>query len=88
MLSLVDCIAFSGLTDDQLDAIADYQHLPPVLAAEWAETMLDSPAGRDIVETMLRREVAIAADHGKADCVRRYRQGLVEFVRVYPPGSC
>ncbi len=79
MLTLTDCVAFSGLTADQLDAIADHQHLPTVLAAEWAETMLDRMEGWRLVEAMLTEEADIAGCRGDADCAERYRQGLEDF---------
>lgn len=83
MLSLTDCVAFSGLTADQLDAIADHQHLPAVLAAEWAETILDRMEGWRLVEAMLTEEAAIAGCRGNRDCAERYRLGLEEFRRRY-----
>lgn len=60
MLSLEDCIAFSGLTRDQLDAVACFKHLPPVIAAEWAETMLDTPGGCDELDWILAEEAGVA----------------------------
>ncbi len=84
MLTLQDCIAFSGLTPDQIDAIARHQRLPAVIAAEWAETALESDGGRRLVEAMLVEEVATACAHGDADCAERFRRGLEEFVRDYP----
>lgn len=83
MLTLADCIAFSGLTPDQLDAVADHQHLPAVLAAEWAETMLDRSEGWRLVEAMLLEEAALAGCRGDAACAERYRLGLEDFRRMH-----
>ena len=83
MLSLEDCIAFSGLTRDQLDAVACYKHLPPIIAAEWAETVLDRPQGCNEVERILEEEITFACDH-HPDCVSRWRCGLAEFRHDHP----
>lgn len=83
MLSMVDCIAFSGLTGDQLDAVACYKHLPPIVAAEWAETVLDSRDGRRLVEAMLIEEVAVARSHCWP-CETAWRSALTEFRRQMP----
>jgi hypothetical protein len=83
MLSLEDCIAFSGLTRDQLDAVACFKHLPEIVAAEWAETALDAPRGCREVERMLEQEVTLACAHHR-DCVDRWRRGLEEFRHDHP----
>lgn len=84
MLTLQDCIAFSGLTPDQLDAIARHQHLPAVIAAEWAETVLESEDGVRLVEAVLLEEVACARAAGKRDLAERLRRGLDEFQHDHP----
>lgn len=80
MLSVHDCIAFSGLTADQLDAVAFHQGLSPVLAAEWAGTVLDRPDGPSVIETT----IAAAARHARASGhdrrADRFEAGLCEFL--------
>lgn len=82
MLSLIDCIAFSGLTPDQLDAVACYKHVPTIVAAEWAETALDDPSGCAEVEAMLAAEAHLAHAHHRA-CAECWDRGLVEFRRTH-----
>lgn len=83
MLTINDCIAFSGLTPEQLEAVADHQRLPTVLAAEWAETVLERQEGWQLVEAVLLEEAALACCRGDPACADRYRQGLEEFRRHY-----
>ncbi|HVI52101.1 MAG TPA: hypothetical protein VM661_12885 [Candidatus Sulfotelmatobacter sp.] len=85
MLSLQDCIGFSGLTPEQLEAIADHEHLELIIAAEWAEQTLDRSDGEELVEQMLTEEVAYCASHHKTDRLRRYMTGLTDFHRQHPP---
>lgn len=83
MLSLVDCIAFSGLTPDQLEAVACYKHVPVIVAAEWAETELDKPHGAEKVEDMLASEVMVANEH-HLSCAASWVRALAEFHVSHP----
>ncbi|KIL99412.1 hypothetical protein CCC_04183 [Paramagnetospirillum magnetotacticum MS-1] len=80
MLSLEDCIAFSGLTVEQLDAVACHQHLPLIVVAEWAETVLDAEDGFARVAAILAEEVEAAIIHHK-DRLDGWSQGLDQFLR-------
>ncbi len=80
MLTLEDCIGFSGLTSEQVEAIAHHEHLSMILAAELAENLLESPKGVALVEAILNDEVAYCQTHGNN--VRRavYQAGLDQFL--------
>ncbi|WP_173974508.1 hypothetical protein [Magnetospirillum sp. LM-5] len=83
MLSLVDCIAFSGLTPEQVDSVACFKHIPTIVAAEWAEEVLDRPDGPAEIEAVLEAEAKLACDHHlaiAADCAH----GLCEFRLAHP----
>lgn len=80
MLSLEDCIAFSGLTAEQLDAVACHEHLPLIIVAEWAEAVLEAEDGCTRVAAILAEEVATAAIHHQ-DRRAAWAQGLEEFRR-------
>lgn len=84
MLTLQDCIGFSGLTPEQLEAVADHEHLDMIIAAEWAETMLDKPNGADIVEHVLSDEVDYCETHGNRSRHDRYQACLDEFHKQHP----
>lgn len=77
MLSLVDCIAFSGLTPDQLDAVACFKHVPTIVAAEWAEMASDGE-----IESALAQEARLAVAHHMAQAAC-WEHALEEFRRVH-----
>lgn len=83
MLSLEDCIAFSGLTAEQLDAVACHEHLPLIIVAEWAETVLEAEEGCIKVAAILAEEVEAAAIHHK-DRLGDWAHGLEQFLREHP----
>lgn len=82
MLSLEDCIAFSGLTAEQLDAVACHEHLPLIVVAEWAETVLAAEDGCAKVAAILAEEVEAAVIHHK-DRLGDWVHGLEEFLREH-----
>ena len=86
MLTLQDCIGFSGLTADQLEAVADHEHMDLIIAAEWAEATLDRPEGEEMVERMLAEEVEFCETHPKGDRLIRYQAGLDDFHKHHPHG--
>jgi hypothetical protein len=80
MLSLEDCIAFSGLTAEQLDAVACHEHLPLIVVAEWAENVLDAEDGCARVAAILTEEVEAAFIHHR-DRLGDWARGLEQFLR-------
>jgi hypothetical protein len=84
MLTLNDCIGFTGLTEEQLEAIAKHEHLPMILAAEMVEDEVDSRAGCHHIETMIAEEVVFETEHGHPERAERYRHGLEEFLKAHP----
>lgn len=82
MLSLEDCIAFSGLTSEQVDAIACHEHLPLILVAEWAETVLEAEGGCARVAAILAEEVEAAAIHHQ-DRRDQWKRALEQFCREH-----
>ncbi len=86
MLSLVDCIAFSGLTREQLDAVACHEHLPLVIVAEWAENTMETEEGCALVEAILVEEVSAAGTHHRDHAIE-WAAGLEEFRRDHHPDT-
>ncbi|HIJ61231.1 MAG TPA: hypothetical protein HPQ04_00920 [Rhodospirillaceae bacterium] len=81
MLSLHDCLGFSRLTPEQIEAIADHEHLDMIPAAEWAEWVLDRPNGPVIVQCLLTDQLEHCRAHGDIRRSHRYQSGLDDFIR-------
>jgi hypothetical protein len=60
MLSLVDCLAMSGLDEEEVAAIAEHEHLPLIIASELARYLSATPTGDPIIERMIRDDIAEA----------------------------
>ena len=65
MITLEDCIAFCGLTREELAGIAEHEHLPESAAAAFAAWMMErSETGIPIVREMLRDDIRAAISAG------------------------
>lgn len=62
MLSLEDCIALSGLTEDEILAIAQHEHIPEIAAAELGNYLSRSADGRRALEWLLRDHIHAGLD--------------------------
>ena len=49
MISLEDCIAFSGLTEEEILAIAEHEHIPEAVACGLAKYLETTPGGGDVI---------------------------------------
>ena len=54
MLTLKDCIGLSDLSDAEVAAIAEHEHVPEIVAAEIGCELINTPAGRLVVKRYIR----------------------------------
>ena len=64
MLSLGDCIAMSDLTVEEIDAIAEHEHLPEVIATALGSYLLHRPDGAQAIEAIIRDDIDAARSRG------------------------
>jgi hypothetical protein len=48
MLTIEDCIALSDLTEEEIDAIAEHEHIPEMLAIELGSYLVHLPDGKTV----------------------------------------
>ena len=53
MISLEDCIAFSGLSEEEVAAIGEHEHIPQVAACALADYLLKQPDGDRKIRGMI-----------------------------------
>jgi hypothetical protein len=64
MVSLSDCIAFSGMESDEIRAIARYEHVSEVVAAGLCSSLIYSRSGIQRLRRMVQRDAEQAAKCG------------------------
>jgi hypothetical protein len=75
MLCLEDCIALSELTEEEILAIAQHEHIPEIAAAEMGNYLVHAPNGEQCIRAIIRDDIAAAAEGG--DRVRELALKLV-----------
>lgn len=84
MLRLEDCIALCGLTEEEVHAIAQHEHLPEIAAAELGNYLLSSPGGELSIKAMIKEDIAEAQSCGDVRRVLQLKLVLREFVLRHP----
>jgi hypothetical protein len=80
MLSLEDCIALSGLTEAEILAIAEHEHIPEIAAAELGNYLARSADGRLAIKSMIRDDIRAAEARGERDRVLALKLVLRNYV--------
>lgn len=83
MITIEDCIALCGLTREQVDAIAEHEHMPEAAAAALAAYMMArKDHGPPVIRTMLRDDIRAAVAAGNhahaAELIAALRHLLTE----------
>lgn len=86
MLTIKDCIALSDLTEDQIDAIAEHEHLPRMVAVELGCCLAHSPDGVARIVHILADDIAAARAHGHPRHAAELVAVLADFVATHPDG--
>jgi len=84
MLSIEDCIALSGLTEEEVQAIAEHERIPQVAAAEMAHYLARTPDGELRIKEMIKHDIAAAAASGDRERELALKLVLCEYVRQHP----
>ena len=90
MLSFEDCVALSGLTEEEIDAIAQHEHLPEIVALELGAYLLHQPDGTLKIRRMILDDIADAEKSGNAERLLVLKATLKHFVDIHPenPKNC
>jgi len=80
MLTVEDCIAFSDLTLEEIDVIADHMHLPEVIAAELGCYLVHCPDGQQALQAMIRDDIEAARCRGDLRHAAKLQLVLQHFI--------
>ena len=84
MISIKDCIDYSDLTEDEVAAIAEHEHLPYACAAQMACCLAQSQEGTELLRCLLKNAVCDAATCGHEESVRLAQHALQQFIANHP----
>ena len=84
MLTLADCIAFTGLTEAEVLAIAEHEHIPESAACNLAEYLSQSPEGEKTIRDMIVDDIRHAQSRGDRNHVRELLHVLHHYLKAHP----
>lgn len=88
MLTIEDCIGLSELTEEEIDAIAEHEHIPEMLALEMANYLLHDANGRPKLSRMIRDDIEAARAHGDFRHAAKLKLVLRHFLERFPDAEC
>ena len=84
MICLQDCIALCGLTEEEVLAIAEHEHVPEIVAASMAQYLLNQQHGADKIRDMIVDDVRAAQARGDSRHTQTLLHALHHFLRDHP----
>lgn len=79
-LSVQDCIDMSDLTEDEILAIAEHEHIPEILAVELGSYLVHAPGGEKRIKRMIQDDIKQAVDDGNFKRSALLKKVLKNFV--------
>jgi hypothetical protein len=88
MLSLRDCLDFCEVDSAEIEAIAEHQHLPFIVAAEMSNVLLSSPEGLSSLYRMVLDNLNQAVEHRDLERVMRNCLAYQHLQTTHPLPVC
>ncbi len=64
MLSVHDCLGLCDLSEGEILAIAAHEHIPEIVAIEYAQYLVDSPGGKPRLKAIIVDDIRVAELRG------------------------
>ena len=84
MICLEDCIAMCGLTEEEVLAVAEHEHVPEIVAASLAQYLLRQHHGAEKIREMIIDDVRAAQARGDSARTQTLLHVLHHFLREHP----
>jgi hypothetical protein len=84
MLSYEDCLALSELTEEEVEAIAEHEHIPEMAALEMGRYMIESPDGQRRIKRMIADDIQHAKATGNVHKAATLKLVLKHYCETHP----
>lgn len=84
VISLEDCIALCDLSEAEILAVAEHEHVPEIAAIALAEYLLHQEHGAEKIRDMLRDDIRAALAHNDRQHARELFMALRHFLSTHP----
>jgi hypothetical protein len=83
MLTLQDCLELCELTEDEVLAIAEHEHLTEMAALELGNYLVHTPEGERRIKTMIAEDIDAARARGEIGHAAMLKLVLQRFVEAH-----
>jgi hypothetical protein len=87
MISIDDVIGMTDLTAEEVDAIAEHEHLTETAAAALGDYLLHRHKGAQAIQQMICEDIREALHKGEADHARHLFAALRHFMAEHPEAA-
>jgi hypothetical protein len=84
MLTLEDCLALCDLSEEEVLAIAEHEHVPEMAAIELGNYLVHTPEGETRIKSIIRDDIAHARRRGDRSHELALKLLLRNFVLNHP----
>lgn len=84
MLTREDCLALCELSEEEVEAIAEHEHIPELLAMEMGQYLCHTPHGEARIERMIVDDIEHARAQGNYAHMAKLVGVLRHFIETHP----
>ena len=83
-LTFEDCLGLCDLSEEEVLAIAEHEHIPPMTALELGNYLVHTAAGEERVKSMIRDHIAAAAAGGDRMRALALKSIIRDYILKHP----
>ena len=87
MLTYQDCIGLSALTEEEVAAVAEHEHIPAMFAIELGNYIVRSDDGVLRIRRIILDDIEEAERNGNVEHALKLKAVLKHFVDTHPEGD-
>ena len=84
MITFEDCLAFCELSEDEIDAIAEHEHLTETVALEMGSLVVRAPDGEFRIRQIIIDDIEAAQARGDLAHAAHLKHTLRRFIEQHP----
>lgn len=84
MLTYEDCVALCELTPEEIEAIAEHEHIPEMVALEMGNYLVQTEDGEPCIRDYILDDIRHCKDSGNSERVELLMDVIRNFIASHP----
>ncbi len=84
MLTFEDCLGLCDLSEEEIRAIAEHEHLPEITALEYGEYLIHTAEGERKIKSMILDDIEHSKKQGNIKHAKFLESVLMHFLLTHP----